>query len=92
MASKYPTPPPPQDSKQAVKLIPIGISVEMPANPKMVAEIIEISIGPKNHIQYKCVWWDGRSRKNEWFEEFEIRPTDNQLSHNSFGFHAIKDG
>lgn len=40
------------------------------------AVISSISIEEGCRIQYQCVWWDGRVRRSEWLNEFEVRRTD----------------
>ena len=40
------------------------------------ARITGIAIDEKCRITYQCVWWDGRTRKSEWLEQFEVTRTD----------------
>lgn len=40
-----------------------------------IVAIVQISSG----VMYKVSWWDGSNRKSEWFEDFEVKPTDNTL-------------
>ncbi len=34
---------------------------------------IMIEAGPS--VSYRCVWWDGRVRREEWLKECEVIPT-----------------
>ena len=49
---------------------PVTISDDIPAR------ITGILIGENCGIQYQCAWWDGRTRNNEWLEQFEVTGTD----------------
>lgn len=37
--------------------------------------IVSINIKPSNYVSYQCVWWDGKTRKEGWFDEIEIEGT-----------------
>lgn len=38
---------------------------------RLEAQVLEACI-KNNGVAYQLVYWDGNSRKTEWFEEFEI--------------------
>lgn len=39
----------------------------------ITATITGIWIRGNNHVSYQCSWWDGRTRKEEWFPDFEVQ-------------------
>lgn len=52
-----------------IKVINIGNVVYI---GKDIEAIITDILLSQTGIQYKCSWWDGRIRKHEWLEEFEV--------------------
>ena len=50
-------------------------------------EVAEILIRSRNSISYKVVWWDGRTRKSEWLESFEVS-TGSNVERLQIGFGA----
>ena len=40
------------------------------------ARITGIMIDDKCHVTYRCVWWEGGTRNNEWLEHFEVAGAD----------------
>lgn len=40
----------------------------------LVGTVLSVSIRGTS-IQYEVAWWDGRTRKVEWFAEFELAAT-----------------
>jgi len=49
---------------------PVMLSGDIPAR------ITSIWIEDKCRIQYQCAWWEGRTRRCEWIEQFEVVRTD----------------
>ena len=54
-----------------------AIEVMQVGSPVIVGEdipatITGIAIDDKSRITYQCAWWDKRTRKNEWLEQFEV--------------------
>lgn len=41
-----------------------------------VPAVITAVLIHKERIQYKCSWWNGRSRNEEWFDPFEVKYKD----------------
>lgn len=52
---------------------------------KISAEVLSVSIGTHN-VQYQCAWWDGRTRKVEWLEHFEVEPLGDKSQSVPIGF------
>jgi hypothetical protein len=44
--------------------------------PDITGVITGISISHRDHFCYKVTWMNGGSRKEEWFESFEIKAID----------------
>lgn len=38
--------------------------------------VTRISITSRTKVLYEVAWWDGRTRKSEWLEEFEVEALD----------------
>ena len=38
------------------------------------ATILAVSIGPQNHTEYNCAYWNGYSRETQWLDQSEILP------------------
>ncbi len=53
-----------------IELIQVGSPVTVGEDIR--ATITGIAIDAKCRLTYQCVWWDGRTRKNEWLEQFEV--------------------
>lgn len=57
-----------------LEVYPIGKKVMLADNiPGIITAIL---IEPKNCLQYKVSWWNGRDRKSEWVNSFEVDPED----------------
>lgn len=55
-----------------VSVIPCGQDVRI--GDDIPAKVSAVSIRDKR-ILYEVTWWDGRTRKVEWLEEFEVKQT-----------------
>lgn len=51
-------------------IIPVGSSVLVGAG--IEATVVGVTIR-KTSVMYECEWWDGRTRKSDWFYEFQIK-------------------
>jgi hypothetical protein len=49
------------------------------------AEVLQSCISAHG-LQYQCVWWDGRTRRVEWMEDFEVQPIDEVSEKTRIGF------
>jgi hypothetical protein len=47
-----------------IEVYPIGTKVTLEGG--IPGNIIAILLEPRNGIQYKISWWNGRERKSEW--------------------------
>ncbi len=59
------------------EIIPPGTAVLMGSSDDLlVGRVVEVLMDGVNvcHVQYKVVWWDGRTRRSEWLEESEVAP------------------
>jgi hypothetical protein len=36
------------------------------------ATVIAVMIEENRHVTYKCIWWQGRDRKELWLESIEV--------------------
>ncbi len=52
---------------------------------KISAEVLAVAIYSHN-IQYQCAWWDARSRRVEWLEDFEVEPLADKSKKTPIGF------
>lgn len=43
-----------------------------PGSEAIEGLITGIMIRPGSSVSYQCVWWDGRTRGEEWLEELEV--------------------
>ena len=71
---------------QQIEVMQVGSPVTLSDN--IPARITGIAINEKCHLTYRCVWWDGRTRKNEWLEQFEVTRTD-ETQGMTIGFQPI---
>jgi len=62
---------------------PVTISDNIPAI------ITGIAIDEKCRITYRCVWWDRRTRKSEWLEQFEVTRAD-ETQGMTIGFQEVQ--
>lgn len=51
------------------------------------ATVTGVNIRANAHVMYECVWWDGRTRNTQWFEEFEV--TTNSLADFKISFTPV---
>lgn len=55
-------------------VLPPGSPVEIGVGADRIrADVTAVCIYPHN-IQYQVVWWDGRTRKQEWVNDHEVLP------------------
>ena len=55
-----------------IEVLAIGTQVVIDA--EIPATIRAVTIYSPTHIKYLCVWWDERSRREEWLLPDEIKP------------------
>lgn len=48
--------------------------------------VVDVLLSDKFYVQYKVQWWDGRTRRLEYFEEFAVTPADNSIPSLKIGF------
>ena len=53
-----------------IEIYTVGSEVDL--GNKLKGKITEILIQATDRIQYKCVWWDAKTRKEEWLSSFEL--------------------
>lgn len=61
-----------------IEVLPIGTSVIIDGD--IPAVIRGITIYSEHWIKYDCVWWDERTRKDEWLTVDEIKVKDSTRS------------
>jgi len=49
------------------------------------AKVTRICIRDNGNVSYELSWWDGRTRKSEWLEAFEVT-TDSERGSLQIGF------
>ena len=64
---------------------PGGSVLVGPGSEKITAEILSVAIYNRG-TQYQCAWWDGRSRRVEWLEDFEVEPLPTGSTRATIGF------
>ena len=57
-------------NKAHIEVFSIGTVVDL--GEKLKGTVIEILISGNQCVKYKCSWWDGKTRKSEWFYAREI--------------------
>ncbi len=57
-----------------IELIQVGSPVTV--GEDIPATITGIAIDAKSRVTYRCAWWNGRTREDEWLEQFEVTRTD----------------
>jgi hypothetical protein len=57
-----------------IEVMQVGSRVTL--SPDIPARITGIAIDENCRVTYRCVWWDSRTRRVEWLEEFEVARTD----------------
>jgi hypothetical protein len=55
-----------------IEVIPPSSAVKI--GKEIDGTVIQVCLHGES-IQYQCSWWDGRSRRLEWLEEFEVSPS-----------------
>jgi hypothetical protein len=51
----------------------IGTAVRIGLKLDAIGGVIAaIQISDAGYVTYRCIWWSGRERKDEWLEAFEI--------------------
>lgn len=69
MGAKVPVPPPtPRPWREVYHP---GAEVLIGGSVPAVVTAVMIRAG---HTSYEVAWWDGRTRKNEWLQSFELVP------------------
>lgn len=59
------------------------------AIPGKVVEVsIKAATGCEFSIQFRVIWWDGRTRKSEWLEDIEVEPISPNGPFQPVGFHG----
>lgn len=53
-----------------MEIFRIGTEVNLGKNLK--GKVVEVLISEKNQVQYKCVWWEGKTRTAEWVYASEV--------------------
>lgn len=53
-------------------------------------KVIQVLIKANDYVQYKCVWWDKKTRKDEWLESSEIEYAEEQNRQNVYQIGFIK--
>ena len=60
---------------KSVAIIPPGTEVDLAQG--LIGRVTEVCISKAHtdgewYVQYKCVWWDGKTRQHHWLEEMEV--------------------
>jgi hypothetical protein len=58
---------------------------------EIVATVTQVCVLPEGRVRYEVVWWDGRTRKSEWVEPFELRVAAGNGGTVRIGFHGGGD-
>lgn len=53
------------------------------------AEVSGVLFRPGLNVQYQCVWWDNRTRKEEWIEAKEVLPMSPDDAFMKIGFGRV---
>ncbi len=72
-------------NQDSIEVLAIGSRVLI-AEQELPARIIGVWIKMGNVVCYRCSWWDGRTRKEEWLEAGEVHAV-GEVETLKIGFH-----
>lgn len=50
-----------------------GAEVHLGIDGDVRGEVVQVAITANLHVQYQVAWWDGRTRRCDWLESFEVQ-------------------
>lgn len=62
-----------------MEILPIGTKVGIGPQKEIIGTIIGICIRGRGYLTYEVQWWDGRTKKEDWFHEDLVKAKEDRL-------------
>jgi len=63
--------------RETIAVFAVGTEVDLGKNLK--GTVLEVLISENDKVQYKCIWWDGKSRTTDWLSSLELKATTEKI-------------
>lgn len=55
---------------RTIEVLPVGAEVAI--GKKIAALVTAVMVEKRDKVTYRCAWWDGNNRHEEWLASFEV--------------------